>query len=75
MENAANFITSSEAATLLNVSARRIQVLCKEGRIVGAKQFGRAWMIPININGAIEVTPGSRGPSIISSLVTIRNNE
>ncbi|MBQ3074803.1 MAG: hypothetical protein IJC26_01930 [Clostridia bacterium] len=28
------------------ISARRVQILCGEGKIPGAKRFGRAWMIP-----------------------------
>jgi len=70
-----DFITASEAADRLSVSVRRIQVLCKDGRIPGAKQFGRAWMVPVSPNGNIEVVSGSRGPAINNSLVTIRNNE
>ena len=70
-----NFITAAEAAAILSISIRRVQVLCKSGRIVGAKQFGKAWMIPLMSDGSIEVLSGSRGPSINNSLVTIRHNE
>jgi len=70
-----NFITASEAASILSISVRRVQVLCKSGRIIGAKQFGRAWMVPLMPNGNIEVVSGSRGPSINNSLVTIRDSE
>ena len=41
-----NYLTISEAAARFSVSSRRIQQLCKEGRIEGAKKEGRAWMIP-----------------------------
>lgn len=32
-----------------NISKRRIQILCKEGRINGAKMIGNMWVIPENI--------------------------
>ena len=35
-----------EVAAEWGVSARRIQLLCAEGKIDGAVRFGRAWMIP-----------------------------
>ena len=36
----------SEAAERWGVTPRFVQMLCKEGRISGARQWGRAWMIP-----------------------------
>ncbi len=30
------------------ISERRLNVLCKEGRIKGAEKFGNAWAIPSN---------------------------
>jgi len=41
-------IGTEAAAKKLNVSARRVRVLCEEGRIEGAKRFGAIWMIPKN---------------------------
>mgnify|MGYP003294260883 CR=1 FL=1 len=41
-----NLITVKEAAEKWNVSERRVQKLCNDGRIKGAIRFGRAWMIP-----------------------------
>lgn len=41
-----DFITIKEAAEKWNITARRIQVLCSEGRIEGAVKFGRDWAIP-----------------------------
>lgn len=35
-----------EAAARWGVSPRRIQQMCKEGRIAGARKEGRAWLIP-----------------------------
>ena len=41
-----NLITVKQAAKKWNVSERRVQKLCNDGRIKGATRFGRAWMIP-----------------------------
>lgn len=42
-----NYITPSDAAATKNCSARRIQVLAKDGRIPGAKQMSNGtWLIP-----------------------------
>lgn len=39
-------ITVKEAAEKWGVSVRFVQMLCREGRITGATQWGRSWMIP-----------------------------
>ena len=41
-----NLITVKEASEKWNISERRVQKLCNEGRIKGTVRFGRAWMIP-----------------------------
>jgi len=41
-------IGTTEAAEKLNVSARRIRVLCEQGRIKGVKRLGKSWAIPDN---------------------------
>ena len=43
-----NLITVKEAASKWNVSERRVQKLCSDGRIKGVIRFGKAWMIPMN---------------------------
>ena len=40
------YLTIKQAAEKWDISERRIQVLCREGRIEGVKRFGRAWEIP-----------------------------
>ena len=40
------FMTASQAAKLWNISQRRVQVLCAEGRIPGAFKLGDVWAIP-----------------------------
>ena len=39
-------ISAKEAAERWGVTPRFVQMLCKEGKITGATQWGRAWMIP-----------------------------
>ena len=40
------YMSIKEAAEKWNVSTRRIQVYCSEGRIDGAAKLGREWAIP-----------------------------
>lgn len=42
-----NYISIKEASASWGISERRIQKLCKDNRIQGAKRFGRSWMIPM----------------------------
>lgn len=39
-------ISVKQASSKWNVSERRVQKLCSEGRIKGATRFGKVWMIP-----------------------------
>lgn len=39
-------MTIKQAALLWNISERRVAVLCREGRIHGAKKRGKNWIIP-----------------------------
>jgi hypothetical protein len=40
------YITAKEAAEKWGISQRRVQVLCEQGRVVGAVRLGWAWAIP-----------------------------
>ena len=40
------YLTTSEAAKKWNITRRRVNVLCDEGRIEGAIQKGKIWLIP-----------------------------
>lgn len=40
------FCTAEETAARWGISARRVQIMCADGRIEGAKKFGHAWAIP-----------------------------
>jgi excisionase family DNA binding protein len=41
-----DYLTTKQAAEKWNISLRRVQVLCKQGRIKGAVRLGWAWAIP-----------------------------
>ena len=41
-----NMITVKQAAEKWGVTPRRVQELCKEGKIKGAQRWERTWMIP-----------------------------
>ncbi|MBQ8747194.1 MAG: helix-turn-helix domain-containing protein [Clostridia bacterium] len=40
------YMTASQAAAKWNISQRRVQVLCSEGRIAGVFKLGENWAIP-----------------------------
>lgn len=40
------YLTTKEIAEVWNVSPRRVQILCKEGRVKGAIIKGKMWLIP-----------------------------
>ena len=42
------YITAKEAAEKWNISLRRVQKLCEQGRIPRIRKLGRAWIIPVN---------------------------
>ena len=41
-----NYISAAQAAEKWNISKKRVTVLCKEGRVVGAQMAGSTWIIP-----------------------------
>jgi hypothetical protein len=43
-----DYLSIREMATKWDISVRRIQVLCREGRIKGATLIGNMWLIPSN---------------------------
>ncbi len=56
------FIDTIQTAKLLGVSASRVRVLLKQGRIRGAYKLGRFWVIPLT-DGMPVISKGTRGPS------------
>ena len=44
-----NYISIQEVAKKWDISSRRVQFLCKENRVPGAKKIGDVWLVPDNI--------------------------
>jgi hypothetical protein len=42
------FMTAREAAQKWGITKRRVQVLCSENRIGGARKIGNMWVMPKN---------------------------
>ena len=40
------YTTASQIASKWNISQRRVQILCSEGRIPGVFKLGETWAIP-----------------------------
>ena len=55
------YIGTTEASTMLGISAARVRLLLKQGRIQGAKKQGRAWTIPL-FKGMPVVEDCGKGP-------------
>ena len=51
-----DYITTQEAAQKWNISARQVQILCKNNRIKGAVQINRIWLIPGGVRKPTNVT-------------------
>ena len=43
-----NYLKIEEIASKWGISPRAVQMMCKDGKIEGARHFGRSWMIPEN---------------------------
>ena len=44
------YMTASQASKKWDISQRRVQILCSEGRIPGVFKLGEAWAIPSNVS-------------------------
>ena len=42
------FLTTNEISHIWNISARRVAILCEDGRLTGAVKKGKTWLIPSN---------------------------
>lgn len=53
-------ISTKDAAAKLDVSERRVRVLCQQGRIKGAELIGGSWILPDNpvITAGTRTRPG-----------------
>jgi len=47
--NAMEYMTANQASKKWNISQRRVQILCSEGRISGVFKLGEAWAIPADV--------------------------
>lgn len=45
-----DFLTTTEISKQWNISARRVAVLCEEGRLKGAVKKGKVWLIPSELS-------------------------
>ena len=43
-----DYLSAKETAKKWNISRRRVQILCEEGRIEGAFKLSDVWVIPKN---------------------------
>ena len=59
-------VTSPEAAAELGLTLRRFQKLLLQGRVLGAKKYGRSWLI----RSPVRVIASDRGP--IAGFPTVR---
>lgn len=41
-----DFLTTVEMSEIWGISARRISLLCSQGRVKGAVKKGKTWLIP-----------------------------
>ena len=48
------YMTTSQASKKWNISQRRVQVLCAEGRIPGVFKLGETWAIPTDVEKPID---------------------
>ena len=49
-----DYMTASQASKKWNISQRRVQVLCAEGRIPGVFKLGETWAIPTDVEKPID---------------------
>ncbi len=55
------YVSTTQAAELLNISTARMRYLLAQGRVQGAYKVGRAWIIPL-FKGKPIISRGRRGP-------------
>ncbi|NEP26525.1 helix-turn-helix domain-containing protein [Moorena sp. SIO3I6] len=54
-------VGTTEAASLLGISSRRLRQLLEKGRVRGAYKSGKFWIIPL-FNHLPQITKATRGP-------------
>ena len=66
-----NYLSVSQTAERWDMTPRRVQVLCNEGRIDGAQRVGNVWTIPENAEKPADArkkinTSEKKTPSVIA---------
>lgn len=56
------YISVSAAAEKFNISKRRVQLLCEQGRIKGADRISGVWLIPDNVQKPTDARRKSKTP-------------
>lgn len=56
------YISVSDAAEKFNISKRRVQLLCEQGRIEGANRMSGIWLIPANAQKPADARRKSKVP-------------
>jgi hypothetical protein len=41
-----DYISAAKTAERWGISIKRVQILCKDGRVIGVERIGRDWLIP-----------------------------
>lgn len=54
------YISVSDAAEKFNISKRRVQLLCEQGRIEGASRMSGVWLIPTNAQNPTDARKKTR---------------
>lgn len=54
------YVHTTKAASLLEISPRRLRQLMQQGRVKGAYKTGKFWLIPL-YNGMPQITKATRG--------------
>ena len=73
--NEINYYTIKEVAEILKLSAARVRKLAQEGRITGAIQIGRMWLIVKHEDRPIEITNKMKGPRPAWSKVSLQSDK
>ncbi len=73
------YISVSTAAEKFNISKRRVQLLCEQGRIEGANRMSGVWLIPTNAQKPTDARRKSKVPdnqlSLFDELVEIEDDK
>ena len=56
-----DYITAKEAGKAWEISERRVQVLCEQGRIVGVQRLGKSWAIPKDAEKPLDARKKAKG--------------